>query len=74
VTLLSHYTNRAGLEGIARSKTLWATRFTELNDKTEMEYGYVEISKLALKAALAEIDKHLIPGHPRAELDNDNAG
>jgi hypothetical protein len=74
VTLLSHYTNRAGLEGIARGKTLWATRFTELNDKTEMEYGYVKISKLALKAALAEIDKHLIPGHPRAELDYDTAG
>src|ERR1700730_2572720 len=59
---------------MARGKTLWATKFTELNDKTEMEYGYIEINKFALKAALVEIDKHLIPGHPRAELDYDNAG
>jgi hypothetical protein len=74
MTLLSHYTNWAGLEGMARGKTLWATKFTELNDKTEMEYGYVEINKFALRAALVEIDKHLISGHPRAELNYDNAG
>jgi hypothetical protein len=72
--LLSHYTKRGGLEGMARSRTLWATKFTEVNDKTEMEYGHVEMNKRGLKAALAEIDKHLIPGHPRAELDYDSAG
>ncbi len=72
--LLSHYTKRVGLEGIAQSKTLWATKFTEVNDKTEMEYGHVEMNKLGIKAALAEIDKHLIPGYPRAELDHDDAG
>jgi hypothetical protein len=32
--LPSHYTGRAGLEGIARSKTFWATDFQVLNDKT----------------------------------------
>ena len=37
--LLSHYTSQAGLEGIARSKCLWATDFLELNDNSEMEYG-----------------------------------
>lgn len=72
--LLSHYTRRAGLEGIAKSKTLWATKFTELNDETEMEYGHVEMQKLGLEAALVEIDKHLIPGHPRAELNYEDAG
>src|SRR5690349_18240219 len=71
--LLQHYTRRAGLEGIARAKTLWATNFLELNDRTEMEYGHVEFTKLALRAALTEIDKHLIPGHPRAELDYEHA-
>src|SRR5262249_41137687 len=72
--LLSHYTSRTGLEGIARSKTLWATDFQELNDKTELIYGYTELTKQALRSALAQIDKHLVPTHPSQALDFDAAG
>jgi hypothetical protein len=72
--LLQHYTSATGLKGLARGKTLWATNFLELNDKSEMEYGYVEITKLALREALAEIDKHVVPEFARAELDYEHAG
>jgi Protein of unknown function (DUF2971) len=72
--LLSHYTSRAGLEGIAHSKTLWATDFQELNDKTELIYGYTELMKLALRSALAEIDKQLVSEHPRQALEFDAVG
>lgn len=57
--LLSHYTGRVGLEGIARSKSLWATRFTELNDKREMEYGFVALMSRAFRAALDEVNERL---------------
>lgn len=68
MTLLSHYTGRAGLEGIAQSKTLWATDFIDLKDKNELLFGYVEMSKRGMRAALEEIDKPLKPGQ-RKELD-----
>jgi hypothetical protein len=67
--LLQHYTSAAGLEGIARSKSLWATSFLELNDEREMEYGHVEITKRALRESLSIIDRHTLPEYPRAELD-----
>jgi hypothetical protein len=56
--MLSHYTNCAGLEGVARSKTLWATNFQELNDTSEMEYGFIELNTRALRAAIAEVESH----------------
>ena len=36
---LFHYTNSAGLPGILRSRSLWATHFQSLNDPSEMRYG-----------------------------------
>ncbi len=74
MSLLSHYTGRPGLEGIARSKTLWATNFLEVNDKTEMEYGYVELTKRSLRMAWAEIEIHLRPEDYRREIDYEQAG
>jgi hypothetical protein len=46
---LHHYTGWAGLEGIWQSQTLWATSFTHLNDRTELE-----IAKRYLNKALAD--------------------
>jgi hypothetical protein len=37
--LLFHYTNVKGLHGILSSRTLWATAFQFLNDKSEHLYG-----------------------------------
>ena len=71
--LLSHYTSRAGLEGIARSKTLWVTRFSELNDKREMEYGFVELMTRALRATMQEVSALLKP-EERRPMDYDAAG
>jgi hypothetical protein len=47
MNILQHYTSRAGLEGIARSKVFWATDFFDVNDRSEMLYGYTEITKAA---------------------------
>jgi hypothetical protein len=33
---LHHYTTFAGLEGIVRSNTIWASHFSDLNDATEI--------------------------------------
>jgi hypothetical protein len=63
---LQHYTSRVGLEGIARSKTLWATDFFELNDKGEMIYAYIEGAKAAGHIAwnqLTESFKSKFPGY-----------
>jgi hypothetical protein len=38
-TRLYHYTNAAGLEGILDSKTIWATQFDFLNDRSEFFYA-----------------------------------
>jgi hypothetical protein len=71
---LSHYTNRAGLEGIARSKTLRATRFSELNDQREIEYGVTELSIRALRAAYSEVEKLLKREDQQLPLDYVQAG
>ena len=36
---LFHYTDAAGLLGILKSRSLWATDFRSLNDASEMHYG-----------------------------------
>ena len=36
---LYHYTNATGLQGILRSKTIWATQFDFLNDSSEFLYA-----------------------------------
>jgi len=70
--LLSHYTGRAGLEGIAQSKTLWAFSFLDLNDRSELEYGYVELVKRGLRDAHAEASKLLKP-EERVDFDPEQA-
>lgn len=68
MTLLSHYTSRAGLEGIATSKCIRATKFSQLNDRREVEYGYAEFVKRALLGVFAELDK-IMPRKPGVTLD-----
>jgi len=49
MSLLSHYTNRAGLEGIATTRTFWATNFMEVNDTSEFFYGWHQLYKAAIE-------------------------
>src|SRR4051812_47169068 len=70
--LLSHYTSRAGLEGIAKSKCLRATLFSQLNDKREIEYGYVEFYRRGFLAMFDEFDKFM-PRRPGAIIPIDDA-
>src|SRR5882757_5455176 len=70
--LLSHYTSRAGLEGIAKSKCIRETKFSQLNDRREIEYGYVEFIRRALLGVFAELDK-VMPRKPGAILDLSDA-
>jgi len=53
--LLSHYTTRVGLEGIAETRTFWATNFLSLNDTSEFFYGWHQLMKTALEMAMALI-------------------
>lgn len=59
MTALQHYTDRKGLEGIARTKTLWATDFLDLNDTTELVFGYVEMWLKAMRRVERDIKKQL---------------
>jgi hypothetical protein len=65
--LLSHYTNRAGLEGIAQSGSLWATNFLSLNDETEYFYAWKEIQSEALNYALERIPFDLLAIRPQVD-------
>lgn len=47
MTLLSHYTSRAGLEGIAKTRTFWATSALNVNDTSEFFYAWFELNKAA---------------------------
>ncbi len=38
-TLLYHYTNRSGLEGILKNKVIWFKNFINLTDKDEIHYS-----------------------------------
>lgn len=67
--MLSHYTSLAGLQGIAKSKTLWATDFLDVNDETELLYGLTELMRRGLSAAYAECALLLKPDEIR-EIDN----
>jgi hypothetical protein len=51
---LYHYTTAAGLIGIFKSCTMWATNFSFLNDPSEVEYG----RKLVLGALDQELKRH----------------
>ena len=50
--LLSHYTNMAGLEGIAKTQTIRATRYLTLNDKLEYEFAWKQLLDAAQNYAL----------------------
>jgi hypothetical protein len=67
--LLSHYTSRAGLEGIAKTASFWATNFLAVNDKAEYVYAWGEIQREAFKYAL----KRIPPGLLQPGTDSDEA-
>lgn len=49
VKRLSHYTNTAGLRGIATSGTLWATNFMTVEDRSELFHGWRIVQLAALR-------------------------
>lgn len=55
MTLLSHYTTRDGFEGIAKTRTFWATNFLDLNDTSEFFYGWRQLTEAALEIVMKEI-------------------
>jgi hypothetical protein len=61
VALLSHYTTKDGLEGIAKSKTLRATSFLQLNDPSEYFYAWEILQRGALRLAIEKMPPGLIP-------------
>jgi hypothetical protein len=63
--ILSHYTDRGGLEGIARSKAFWATNFLNVNDTTEYFFAWKQIIGHALDAMLSQLPVDL----KRADID-----
>lgn len=52
--LLYHYTTLAGLEGILKSKALWASHAQSLNDRRELTEGY-DLLKLSLPSFETDI-------------------
>jgi len=63
--LLSHYTTHAGLKEIARTRTLWATNFLDLNDKSEFFYSFGFLSNAAIQMVMG-----LIPDENRRKINN----
>jgi hypothetical protein len=49
---LSHYTSRAGLEGIAETQTLWATHMLDVSDTSEYFFAWHAIQKAAMDYAI----------------------
>ena len=52
-TKLSHYTTLSGLEGIVRTRSLWASNASFLNDKAELTHA-LNASKKAIKLLSSE--------------------
>lgn len=50
--ILSHYTSKVGLDGIARSGCLWAGEFLRMNDKSEFTYATNAIFKTAMESVI----------------------
>lgn len=57
--LLSHYTSRSGLEGIAKSRALWATNFLDLKDSSEFFYAWLILQRDAINAVMKQIPDEL---------------
>ena len=55
VPYLSHYTSRAGLEGIAETHSLWGTNFLDVNDSSEFLYAWQFLMQEAAQEALKQI-------------------
>ena len=55
---LSHYTSRAGLEGIAESHSLWGTNFLCVNDSSEFLYAWRILIRDAAEEALKQVPDH----------------
>lgn len=60
--MLSHYTSRAGLEGILDTETLWATNFLELNDSSEFFFAWEALQRHAAAYLKARIPDDLKQG------------
>lgn len=54
-TVLTHYTTRAGLEGMLRSRQLWATNFLQLDDPSEYFYAWSIVNKAAMRLTMAQV-------------------
>lgn len=52
---LHHYTDWTGLAGIWRSQTLWATRFDQLNDRSEIIHFRSAITEALTKAFAQQV-------------------
>jgi hypothetical protein len=57
-TPLYHYTDAAGLEGIVKNQQVWFTRYTHLNDPSEITYGMKIASELL--SEIGQASDHLI--------------
>src|SRR5438270_3339883 len=65
--ILSHYTDRTGLEGIAQSKAFWATNFLNVNDTSEYFFAWKKLLRHAIAATLSTIPDDL--KLPNVDLD-----
>lgn len=63
--LLSHYTSRAGLEGIAETHSLWGTNFLDLNDSSEFLYAL----RILLRDAVEDVLKQVPNDQKRTDCD-----
>jgi hypothetical protein len=52
---LSHYTTRAGLEGIAETHSLWGTNFLRVNDSSEFLYAWRILMQDVAREVLSRI-------------------
>ena len=50
---LYHHTDAAGLEGIIKNQQVWFTRYTHLNDPTELEFGMSVATELLSEVGAA---------------------
>jgi hypothetical protein len=58
---LYHYTNAEGLYGILRTRTIWATHFDFLNDRSEFSYAFEILKERLTAQAGADASAKLIP-------------
>jgi hypothetical protein len=62
---LSHYTSRAGLEGIAETHSLWGTNFLHANDSSEFLYAW----RILMQDGAREALKHIPNSQKRPDYD-----